>query len=105
MEAERLIVQMPPQNIYALFDRNVPVCLVECIIDLLKYDPGLRLTSDECLHHRYLMETAHLNHPPGLPDTPPVTITYRSSVFNREFAQDEGYAFSFDHITSLLLPA
>lgn len=65
---------MPPQNIYALFDRNVPVSLVECIADLLKYDPDLRLTSEECLHHKYLQETGPLNDPPGPPVSPPQTV-------------------------------
>lgn len=61
---------MPPQNIYALFDRNVPISLVECIADLLKYDPALRLTSEQCLNHRYLLETTPLNNPPGPPTSP-----------------------------------
>ncbi|KAF7791873.1 hypothetical protein EIP86_002897 [Pleurotus ostreatoroseus] len=62
--------KMPPQNICAMFDRNVPLSLVECITDLLKYDPDLRLTSEQCLNHHYLRETLPLNNPPGPPTSP-----------------------------------
>ncbi|KAI0651877.1 kinase-like protein [Trametes meyenii] len=59
--------EAPPKNFYALFDRSVPIKLVECIADLLKYDPDLRLTSKQCLEHPYLLETTPLNNPPGPP--------------------------------------
>ena len=45
----------------------MPIKLVECIADLLKYDPEARLTSKECLEHPYLRETMPLNKPPGPP--------------------------------------
>ena len=54
-----------------MFDRNVPLKLVECIADLLKYDPSKRLTSLQCLEHPYLAETVPLNNPPGPPTQPP----------------------------------
>ena len=47
---------MQPKNIHDFFDRSVPVKLVECIADLLKYDPGSRLTARQCLEHPYLVE-------------------------------------------------
>ncbi|KAI0778207.1 kinase-like protein [Trametes elegans] len=59
--------ETPPRDIYALFDRLVPIKLVECIADLLKYDPDLRLTSRQCLDHPYLQDTTPLNNPPGPP--------------------------------------
>ncbi|TBU48313.1 Pkinase-domain-containing protein [Dichomitus squalens] len=59
--------EIPPRDIYTLFDRSVPIKLVECIADLLKYDPDLRLTSKQCLEHPYLLETTPLNNPPGPP--------------------------------------
>lgn len=62
---------MPPRNIYDLFDRNVPLKLIECIADLLRYDPSLRLTSRQCIEHPYLLETTPLNNPPGPPTHPP----------------------------------
>ncbi|EMD42106.1 hypothetical protein CERSUDRAFT_110650 [Gelatoporia subvermispora B] len=62
--------KIQPKSIYALFDRSVPVKLIECISDLLKYDPDIRLTSYECLHHPYLLETTPLNNPPGPPTQP-----------------------------------
>jgi hypothetical protein len=36
--------------------------LIQCIRDLLRYDPDLRLTSRECLNHLYLQETVPRNH-------------------------------------------
>ncbi|KAI0735147.1 Pkinase-domain-containing protein [Earliella scabrosa] len=59
--------ELPPRDIYSLFDRSVPIKLVECIADLLKYDPEARLTSKDCLEHPYLLETTPLNNPPGPP--------------------------------------
>ncbi|THH01817.1 hypothetical protein EW026_g974 [Hermanssonia centrifuga] len=59
------------KNIYALFDPNVPIRLVECIADLLKYEPELRLTSRQCLEHPYLLETIPFNNSPGPPSQPP----------------------------------
>lgn len=54
-----------------MFDRNVPVKLIDCIADLLKYDPDKRLTSLQCVEHPYLQETTPLNNPPGPPTQPP----------------------------------
>lgn len=47
--------------------------LVECIADLLKYDPDLRLTSQQCVDHPYLAETTPLNNPPGPPGSQTAT--------------------------------
>ncbi|KAJ7487591.1 kinase-like domain-containing protein [Mycena galericulata] len=63
-----------PKNIYELFPIEphfpaVPVSLVHCIRDLLKYEPGARLTSRQCVDHPYLRETTPRNNiplPPGL---------------------------------------
>lgn len=46
-------LQICPKNIYSLFESTTPTSLVEFISDLLKYDPGSRLTSQECLQHPY----------------------------------------------------
>ncbi|KAH9982906.1 kinase-like domain-containing protein [Lactifluus volemus] len=48
--------KVPPRDIASLFDPSVPPRLVECIADLLKYDPAARLTSFDCLKHPYLLE-------------------------------------------------
>ncbi|KAI0814983.1 kinase-like domain-containing protein [Irpex lacteus] len=61
---------MRPRNIYDMFDRNVPLKLIDCIVDLLKYDPEIRLTSLDCVQHPYLLETAPRNNPPGPPTLP-----------------------------------
>lgn len=50
-----------------MFDPSVPLKLVDCIADLLRYDPATRLTSEDCLRHPYLLDTKPLNNPPGLP--------------------------------------
>lgn len=63
--------QIQPKNIPALFDRSVPLKLVECIADLLKYDPDARLTARQCLDHPYLAETMPKNNPPIPVSSPP----------------------------------
>ncbi|KAH9835535.1 kinase-like protein [Rhodofomes roseus] len=59
-----------PKDFRALFEPSVPPKLVDCISDLLKYDPDQRLTSLQCLQHPYLIETTPLNHPPPPPTQP-----------------------------------
>ena len=63
--------QIQPKNFQALFDRSVPSKLVECISDLLKYDPDTRLTARQCLDHPYLVETTPKNSPPIPISSPP----------------------------------
>ena len=63
--------QIQPKSIHALFDRSVPSKLVECITDLLKYDPDARLTARQCLDHPYLVETMSKNNPPIPVSSPP----------------------------------
>ena len=63
--------QIQPKDIQALFDRSVPLKLVECIADLLKYDPDARLTARQCLDHPYLVETMSKNNPPIPVSSPP----------------------------------
>ncbi|KAI0309379.1 kinase-like domain-containing protein [Amylostereum chailletii] len=59
-----------PRDITCMFDQHVPPKLIQCIADLLKYEPGARLTSRQCLEHPYLLETARAM-PPLLPTTAP----------------------------------
>ncbi|GLB36144.1 putative serine/Threonine protein kinases, catalytic domain [Lyophyllum shimeji] len=56
--------KIQPRDIHTLFERSVPVSLVHCIRDLLKYDPDKRLTSRQCLEHAYLRETIPKNNIP-----------------------------------------
>ncbi|TFK41165.1 kinase-like domain-containing protein [Crucibulum laeve] len=68
--AEAVGFQFPkiePKDIYSLFERTVPVSLIHCIRDLLRYDPDKRLTSRQCLEHQYLLETTHRNNIPLAP--------------------------------------
>ncbi|KAH8835249.1 CMGC/RCK/MAK protein kinase [Flagelloscypha sp. PMI_526] len=90
--------QTRPKDIHGLFGREVPVSLVHCIRDLLRYDPARRLTSRQCMQHPYLMETTrHNNIPfpkgirlaplPGVPmpvtsPTPRITIHNANSTPN-----------------------
>ncbi|KAG0699495.1 kinase-like protein [Suillus ampliporus] len=62
-----VIIQTEPRNIYTIFDKQTPRRLVECISDLLKFDPSLRLTSQQCLAHEYLRECSLENLPCILP--------------------------------------
>jgi len=50
-----------PKHFESLFEETVPRSLIQCIRDLLRYDPDLRLTSRECLNHLYLRETVPRN--------------------------------------------
>ncbi|KAG2034707.1 kinase-like domain-containing protein [Suillus americanus] len=64
--ARRLAFKFPqtePRNIYAIFDKKIPRRLVDCISDLLKFDPSLRLTSQQCLAHECLRECLPENLP------------------------------------------
>jgi meiosis induction protein kinase IME2/SME1 len=60
--------QTEPRNMYAMFDKKTPRRLVECISDLLKFDPSLRLTSQQCLAHEYLRECLPENLPCMVPN-------------------------------------
>ncbi|KAJ3937802.1 MAG: hypothetical protein NXY57DRAFT_6531 [Lentinula lateritia] len=69
--------RMPPQDIHSLFDRSIPTSLIHCIRDLLKFDPDARLTSHECLHHSYLVESLPRNDiplPPGVRLATPLSL-------------------------------
>ncbi|KAJ7485698.1 kinase-like domain-containing protein [Mycena latifolia] len=64
-----------PQDLSALLPKElhspaVPVSLVHCIRDLLKYDPGVRLTSQQCLDHAYFRETAPRSNVPVASELP-----------------------------------
>ena len=63
-----VIFQIPPRDVTSLFDPSVPPKLVECIGDLLKYDPSARLTSLDCLEHPYILESTRIrsHFPPAL---------------------------------------
>ncbi|KAF8258697.1 hypothetical protein EI94DRAFT_1707754 [Lactarius quietus] len=50
--------KIPLKDIASLFDCSVPSRFIECIADLLKYDPAPRLTSFESL----FMSTSLLGH-------------------------------------------
>ncbi|CAE6378867.1 unnamed protein product [Rhizoctonia solani] len=53
-----------PTPLAQCFSKSVPRSLIECIEDLLRYDPVERLTAKQCLSHRFLAETAPMQPPP-----------------------------------------
>ena len=88
---------------YDLFDASVPVKLIDCIADLLKYDPDRRLTSHQCLTHPYLLETTPLNNPPGPPTSPSQLPSNGHAVYQK--AQQNGTsATSLPSISPRVIP-
>lgn len=64
-----MMPQTEPRDMSTIFDKKTSRQLVDCISDLLKFDPSLRLTSQQCLAHEYLEECLPENLPgvvPGL---------------------------------------
>ncbi|WWC86427.1 uncharacterized protein L201_001304 [Kwoniella dendrophila CBS 6074] len=60
-----------PARFRGLFGESVPQSLVDCIHDLLRYNPKYRLTSAQCIDHAYFHETLpHLQQTPPLPRIP-----------------------------------
>ncbi|WVN89109.1 uncharacterized protein L203_104325 [Cryptococcus depauperatus CBS 7841] len=60
-----------PVKIKSLFNEKVPQSLVDCIVELLRYNPKYRLTSAQCIDHPYFHETLpHLQQTPPLPSIP-----------------------------------
>ncbi|GAA6059067.1 hypothetical protein JCM10212_002038 [Sporobolomyces blumeae] len=52
--------KIAPRTFANLFDHNVvPVQLIDCIQDLLRYEPKARLTTQQCLEHPYFREVAY----------------------------------------------
>lgn len=53
-------LQMNPKPFASLFDVSVvPIQLIDCISDLLRYEPKARLTTQQCLDHAYFREVAY----------------------------------------------
>ena len=53
--------QRDPKDFHGLFEKTIPRSLIDCIRDLLRYDPDKRLTSRQCRDHFYLQETLPRN--------------------------------------------
>jgi hypothetical protein len=78
-----VIFQCSPRDFSSHFDPSVPRKLIDCISDLLRYDPEVRLTSRHCLEHPYLIEALPGNVPPmppalhtqTLPSTPSRSVS------------------------------
>ncbi|OXG43921.1 CMGC/RCK protein kinase [Cryptococcus neoformans] len=60
-----------PVRFRSLFNDNVPQSLVDCIADLLRYNPKYRMTAAQCIDHPYFHETLpHLQQTLPLPRIP-----------------------------------
>lgn len=53
------VLQKTPVHFVGLFPPSTPISLVDCIQDLLRYNPKARLTAEDCLNHPYF----HLTQP------------------------------------------
>lgn len=67
-----------PINFSRLFSERVPRSLVDCIEDLLRYDPKARLTSKDCLEHEYMKVDAPRLRPPQAKPVVSATAPMRS---------------------------
>ena len=66
-----IALQKTPVHFRGLFNENVPQSLIDCIGDLLRYNPKYRMTSSQCIEHEYFHETLpHLQQTPPLPRIP-----------------------------------
>lgn len=71
----RITRQVPPRNLASLFDPNtVPIQLIDCIADLLRYEPKARLTAQQCLDHAYFRDVAYRFAPQPAPPPVPVAV-------------------------------
>ncbi|KAF9270211.1 Pkinase-domain-containing protein [Marasmius fiardii PR-910] len=111
--------RMPPRDIHELFDRSVPLSLVHCIRDLLRYDPDARLTSHQCLHHQYLIDSlprnniplpsgvristslSHITNPNGSLPSPSATL---SSMSPRSIPPSHSYPTTNSHSLQTQIP-
>lgn len=51
-------MQAQPIKFSSLFSSRVPMELITCIEDLLRYDPALRATTAQCMQHSYFKQVA-----------------------------------------------
>jgi meiosis induction protein kinase IME2/SME1 len=60
-----------PLQLRALFPKETPRSLIDCVANLLRYNPRYRMTSDDCMTHLYFREVMpHLQRVPPLPRIP-----------------------------------
>ncbi|KAG8907557.1 hypothetical protein FRB99_003716 [Tulasnella sp. 403] len=53
-----------PIRFHTLFHSSVPRSLIDCIADLIRYDPDKRLTAHDCKNHPYWKETENTQRAP-----------------------------------------
>ncbi|BEJ15094.1 hypothetical protein CspHIS471_0408610 [Cutaneotrichosporon sp. HIS471] len=60
-----------PLELRSLFPKETPRSLIDCVANLLRYNPRYRMTSDDCITHQYFREVLpHLQRVPPLPRIP-----------------------------------
>lgn len=60
-----------PKHFNSLFPKTTPMSLIDCIADLLRYDPKRRITAAQCTNHPYFHETLpHIRQTPLIPEIP-----------------------------------
>ncbi|GJJ09476.1 hypothetical protein Clacol_003699 [Clathrus columnatus] len=88
--------KIKPRNLRSFFDASIPSTLIDCIEDLLRYDPERRLTSKQCLNHPYIIETSQL--------TPDHTMLQQPPLSNRTQRPTPAYADSLPSVPPRSLP-
>ncbi|KDE08261.1 CMGC/RCK/MAK protein kinase [Microbotryum lychnidis-dioicae p1A1 Lamole] len=62
--------KIPPRTFTSLFDPNtVSPQMIDCIADLLRYEPRARLTARQCIDHAYFREVAYRYAPYRAPES------------------------------------
>ncbi|PFH54468.1 hypothetical protein AMATHDRAFT_72267 [Amanita thiersii Skay4041] len=83
-----------PKNFYSLFAETVPLSLINCIRNLLRYEPEKRLTSKQCLDHPYQAETlTPENMPPELRSK--LTSWHNPAVANGSVTASSSHRIAF----------
>lgn len=60
-----------PKHFNSIFPKSTPMSFIDCIADLLRYDPKRRITAAQCTNHPYFHETLpHIRQTPVIPEIP-----------------------------------
>uniref|UniRef100_V5ERV8 Protein kinase n=1 Tax=Kalmanozyma brasiliensis (strain GHG001) TaxID=1365824 RepID=V5ERV8_KALBG len=83
-----------PIKFSRLFTDRVPQSLVDCIEDLLRYDPKARLTSKDCIEHHYMRFYAPRLRPPQAKPVDPNTSGETISSRDKDKRKSKGWGIS-----------
>ncbi|KAM0793090.1 hypothetical protein ACM66B_000572 [Microbotryomycetes sp. NB124-2] len=86
--------KIPPRPFVSLFDTNlVSMQMIDCIADLLRFEPKARLTTQQCLDHAYFREVAYRY----APYRPPTSTAHVPVGANGIPARTNGSSLSSAH--------